>query len=98
MDVEPYLFFEGRCEEAIALYARVLGAEVEQISRFGEMPEPRPPGMVTAENETKVMHARLRIGASVMLVSDGMMREAASKAGRCACHQAPPSSPAGLAW
>jgi PhnB protein len=70
MNIEPYLFFNGRCEEAIDFYKRALGAEVVMLMRFKESPEPPqmslPPG---AEN--KVMHATLRIGETNVMMSDG---------------------------
>lgn len=47
MKVEPYLFFNGRCEEAMAFYKEALGAEVTMQMRMSESPEPPPPGMVT---------------------------------------------------
>jgi PhnB protein len=71
MPIEPYLFFEGRCEEAIQLYAKVLGAKVEMMMRNKESPEPPPPGMLPAGSENKVMHASLRIGESRIMASDG---------------------------
>lgn len=71
MQIQPYLFFEGRCEEAIEFYRRTLGASVEMLMRFKELPEPRPEGSVTPQNENKVMHATLRIGESTVNASDG---------------------------
>jgi len=46
MNVQPYLFFDGRCEEAIEFYRKTLGAEVAMLMRFKDSPEPPPPGMV----------------------------------------------------
>jgi PhnB protein len=68
MQVLPYLFFDGRCEEAIEFYRKALGAEVEMMMRFEDAPDPEasPPG-----NGEKVMHASLRIGGSTVLASDG---------------------------
>ena len=67
MRVDPYLFFNGRCEEAIDFYRRVVGAEVIALARFGDIPgAPTPPG-----GENKVMHSNLRIGKSTILASDG---------------------------
>ena len=68
MQVEPYLFFNGRCEEAIDFYRKALGAEVTVLMRYEECPNPEeiPPG---AEN--KVMHANVRIGETMLMVSDG---------------------------
>src|ERR1700752_1147682 len=71
MQVQPYVFFDGRCEEAIEFYRRALGAEVTMLMRFKDMPEPRQPGMIPPGAENKVMHASLRIGDSMVLASDG---------------------------
>ena len=68
MQVQPYLFFEGRCEEAIAFYQSVLGAEVTMLMHYRDSPDP---GVVTPETRDKVMHACLRIGDSTVLASDG---------------------------
>jgi PhnB protein len=68
--IETYLFFDGRCEEAIGFYRRTLGAEINFMMRFKENPDPShgtcPPG---AEN--KIMHANLRIGETNVMMSDG---------------------------
>ncbi len=68
MHVEAYLFFEGRCEEAIEFYRRSLGAEVTMLMRFKESPDP---GMCLPGAGEKVMHANLRIGETNVMVSDG---------------------------
>jgi len=69
MKAEPYLFFEGRCEEAIEFYKKTLGAEVCPRSwRYKESPEPAP---IPPGNENKVLHANLRIGDTMLMVSDG---------------------------
>lgn len=70
MQVQSYLFFDGRCEEAIEFYQRALGAEVEMLMRFKECPEPPPAGTFPPGTEDKVMHASLRIGDTNVLVSD----------------------------
>jgi PhnB protein len=70
MQVQPYLFFDGRCEEAVEFYRGALGAEVVMLMRFKESPDPPPPGMVPPGPE-KVMHAALRIGDAMVLASDG---------------------------
>jgi PhnB protein len=69
--IEPYLFFNGRCEEAIEFYRKALGAEVETMMRYSESPEPPPPGMVPPGFENKVMHCSFRIGETTMMASDG---------------------------
>src|SRR5262245_11954717 len=66
--LEPYLFFDGRCEEAIEFYRKALDARIEGLMRFKENPEPsaNPPG-----SGEKIMHASLLIGESRVMVSDG---------------------------
>jgi PhnB protein len=71
MQVQPYLFFEGRAEEAIEYYRKALGAEVQTLLRFKDSPEPHPPGMVPPGAENKVMHANFRIGDTQVMASDG---------------------------
>jgi PhnB protein len=71
MQIQPYLFFDGRCEDAIEFYRSALGAEVEMLMRFRDSPDPPPPGMIPPGGENKVMHAALRIGDAVVLASDG---------------------------
>jgi len=68
MKVEPYLHFDGRCEEAIEFYRKALGAEVNMLMRFKDSPDPAmcPPG-----SQNKIMHASLQIGESTVMVSDG---------------------------
>jgi PhnB protein len=62
MQVQPYLYFDGRCEEAITFYRKALGAEVTMLMRMKESPDPHPPGMLPPGSEDKVMHAELRVG------------------------------------
>jgi PhnB protein len=69
MTIQPYLFFDGRCEEAIEFYRRTLGAEVEMLMRYKDCPEPMP--NATPETADKVMHASLQIAGSTVLASDG---------------------------
>ena len=69
--VQPYLFFDGRCEEAIEFYRKSLGAEVIMLMRFKDSPEPPQPGGCGAGSENKIMHASLRIGGSEVMASDG---------------------------
>jgi PhnB protein len=68
--VQPYLFFGGRCEEALDFYRTALGAEVQMLTRFKESPEP-PPGLPDCFDD-KVMHATFRIGQTTLMASDGM--------------------------
>ena len=71
MQVQPYLFFDGRCEEAVEFYRKALGAEVTMLVRFKDSPEPHQPGMVPPGSENKVMHATFRIGDATVMASDG---------------------------
>lgn len=70
MQVQSYLFFDGRCEEAIEFYKKALGAKVEMLMRFKENPDPQP-GMCPPGTEDKIMHASFRIGDTVVMASDG---------------------------
>jgi len=69
--VQPYLFFNGRCEEAIEFYRKALGAEVQMMMRYKESPEPPPPGRVPAGWDSKIMHASFRAGQTTIMASDG---------------------------
>ena len=71
MLVQPYLFFEGRSEEAAEFYRRAVGAEVTMLVRNKDAPEQPPPGMLPPGSENKVMHMSLKIGDTTVLVSDG---------------------------
>ena len=71
MQVQPYLFFDGRAEEAINFYRKAVGAEIIMVLRFKEAPEPHQPSMIPPGAENKVMHAAFRIGQSTVLASDG---------------------------
>ena len=71
MQIQPYLFFDGRCEEAVRFYQRALGADVEMLLRFKDSPDPPPPGTIPPGSDNKVMHASLRIGSSAVMASDG---------------------------
>lgn len=68
MQIQPYLSFEGRCEEAIAFYKQAVGAKVEMLLRFSECPDQ---SMISPGSGNKVMHSCLRIGDSAVLASDG---------------------------
>jgi PhnB protein len=71
MGIEPYLFFNGRCDEAVEFYKKALGAEVLMLMRYKESAEPPPPGMVPAGWDNKIMHTSLRIGNANVMASDG---------------------------
>jgi PhnB protein len=71
MQIQPYLFFEGRCQEAIDFYQKALGAEIRMVLHYRDSPVPtsQPP-----EAGDKIMHACLRIGESDIFLSDGLCR------------------------
>jgi PhnB protein len=71
MQVQPYLFFDGRCDEALEFYRGALGAEVTMLMRFKDSPDPHPPGVLPPGAEDKVMHTSFRIGETTLLASDG---------------------------
>jgi PhnB protein len=71
MRVETYLFFDGRCEEAIEFYKKTLGAETTMLVRFKDSPEPPQPGMIPPGSENKIMHVSFRIGDTTVMASDG---------------------------
>ena len=71
MEVQPYLVFDGRCEEALEFYKKAIGAKVDRIVRMKDSPEPAPPGTLPPGSENKVMHATFRVGESTIMASDG---------------------------
>ncbi|MDR3633601.1 MAG: VOC family protein [Isosphaeraceae bacterium] len=71
MHVQPYLFFEGRCEEAVEFYRTRLGAKVLMLMRFKDSPDPQGHREVPPGAENKVMHMSLCIGDTTISASDG---------------------------
>src|SRR5262245_2608889 len=69
---QPYVFFRGRCAEAIAYYKKTLGAEEVMVMRFKDSPEKPPPGAVPPGMDDRIMHASLRIAGADLMLSDGM--------------------------
>ena len=69
--ISPYLFFGGRCEEALAFYEKVLGTKVDMKMRFSESPDPVPEGMLQPGFEHKIMHAAFQVGNTQVMASDG---------------------------
>src|ERR1051325_2049671 len=66
--VQPYLFFDGRCQEAFDFYRRALGAEVGMLMHFKDSPDKT---MIAPGSEDKIMHMSFRIGDTEILASDG---------------------------
>jgi PhnB protein len=71
MIIQPYLFFEGRCEEALSFYTQALGAKIGMLMRYEDSPEPPPPGTLPPGSEKRVMHAAFSIGQTTLMASDG---------------------------
>jgi len=69
--IQPYLFFNGNCEEAIEFYKKAIGAQVELMMRYKESPDPAPPGMVPEGWGDKVMHVSAKVGQTTLMASDG---------------------------
>lgn len=68
--IMPYLFFDGRCEEAMEFYKAVLGAKVDAIYRFKDSPEPLPPEKMKPGFENKVMHTSFSVQGTTVMASD----------------------------
>lgn len=68
MQVQPYLQFEGRCEEAVEFYRKAVNAEVLMLMHFKDSPDP---SMISPDSADKVMHVSMRIGESTVMASDG---------------------------
>ncbi|HKY91467.1 MAG TPA: VOC family protein [Nevskiaceae bacterium] len=72
MQIQPYLFFEGRCEEAINHYKKAIGAEPQFLMRNKEAPEPGHADRLGPGAADKIMHASFKVGDTVVMASDGM--------------------------
>ena len=68
MNLQPYLFFDGKCEEALDFYKKAVGAEPKMLMRFSQAPDQ---SMISPGSENKVMHAQVQIGDTTVLMSDG---------------------------
>lgn len=71
VEVNNYLFFSGRCDEALAFYQQHLSAEVKFLMRFNESPDSMPEGVLQPGFENKVMHAEFSLGNVNIMASDG---------------------------
>jgi PhnB protein len=69
--ITPYLFFGGRCAEALEFYRKSLGAEVDRVIRYNESPQPAPPGFLAPGFEKKIMHASFRVRGVPLMAADG---------------------------
>jgi PhnB protein len=71
MALQPYLFFEGRCEEALEFYKKALGAQVPMLMRYKDGPQPAQCPDGTRPPLDKIMHASLKVGDADLGASDG---------------------------
>ena len=69
--ITPYLFFGGRCQEALDFYTAALGAQVDSVTLFNQSPEPVPEGMLPEGFGNKIMHAAFRVGEATLFGGDG---------------------------
>jgi len=72
MQVQPYLFFDGCCEEALDFYKKTLGAKVEMMMRFKENPDKDKNPNCMPSDDNKIMHAAFKVGDTMVMGSDGM--------------------------
>jgi len=79
IQIQPYLFFGGHCQQAIDFYCKALNAKVDMVMLFKDSPQPPPPGVLQPGFEDKVMHASFRIGDNVIMASDGCNDDAGFK-------------------
>jgi len=93
--VQPYLFFGGRCEEALNFYRNAVGAEVQMLTRFRESPEPH--GLPDCFDD-KIMHATVRIGKTMLMASDGQCEGNQDLPSRLRCLTRPRPSESLLRW
>lgn len=70
--VEPYLFFNGNCADALEFYQDALGIQIEMTMRFADSPEACPDGMLPPNWDDKIMHGSFLLGGDRVMVSDGM--------------------------
>lgn len=83
MKIEPYLFFDGNAEEALAFYAQALNAKLEAKLRYADCPDPVPPECIPPGGRQKIMHACLLIDGQRLMMSDGTPQEAGAFRGFC---------------
>lgn len=70
-NLQPYLFYAGRCEEALEFYKKAVNAKVDMVMRFNESPDPVPDGMLQEGFENKIMHSSFSVGPIKLMASDG---------------------------
>jgi PhnB protein len=81
MRVEPYLMLSGRCEEALAFYNHAIDAKTTMVMRFDESPDKNHPMPLPPDWGKKIMHSSMTVGATTVMMSDGMSTEVVSFSG-----------------
>jgi PhnB protein len=81
--IQPYLFFNGKCEQALEFYGTALGAKIEMMMRYNESPEPPQPGRLPPGFENKIMHSSFRVGQTTVMASDGCSTDKPKFEGFC---------------
>jgi PhnB protein len=69
--VQPYVFFDGKCDEAIAFYSSAIGAKTQMLMRYKDCPDPQGKAACKPGTEDKVMHANVKIRDTEVLMADG---------------------------
>jgi PhnB protein len=70
MELEPYLFFSGKCEQALNAYVKIFNGKIDGLTRFKDMPADQGP-QITPGTENNVMHARFAADGFKFMASDG---------------------------
>lgn len=94
MALQPYLMFDGHCEEAFRFYEKALGGKIEMLMRFDEAPDQPPPGMLKPGSSKKVMHVSLKVGDDLLMGSDDCMEGSTSRFGGFSLSLAVPNAAA----
>ncbi len=68
--INPYLIFNGNCEEAFLFYKTVFGGEFPYIGKFKDMPSGENTPQLSEEEGNRIMHVCLPIGGAVLMGSD----------------------------
>ncbi|WP_295337062.1 VOC family protein [Flavobacterium sp.] len=79
--VNPYLVFNGNCEEAFLFYQSVFGGEFPYMGKFKDMPTDENCPPISEEEADRVMHVSLPIGDTVLMGSDSTAQSGAVTVG-----------------
>jgi PhnB protein len=65
MSLSPYIMFDGRAEEALNFYARILNGEIPYLGRYGGSPVE-----VAEDQKDLIMHASMTFPGGTLMASD----------------------------